>query len=425
MTRAEPPSSSSSTATLDVHIVTGLFPSTSETFILEEIVGLLRRGHRVRIVASPPHRDGPRHGEIEDMDLGALVQRRPGGGRRGLIRAAAIGAEALRVSLRSPVPVARSLARTPNGLSRRDVLSALVPARRMSSPDLYHCHFGPLGLALAYALTALEDDTPLITTFHGYDVSRFLRDRDSDVYAHLFERGAGFLAVSERWRRRLLDLGAPSERTFVHRVGIDVSQFWGLEDPGGGPLRVLSIGRFVEKKGFHRALEAVALARAQGVSLRYSIVGDGPLAPSLRRRVSDLSLGDAVTFLGSQPRDRVRSLLQEHDVLLAPSVTAADGDQEGIPVVLMEAMASELAVISTYHSGIPELVEHDVSGLLADEHDVSQLAAHLALLAERPELRRCFGSEGRRKVESDHDVQHQVDRLVMRYRQVLHGASSA
>ncbi len=184
-------------------------------------------------------------------------------------------------------------------------------------------------------------------------------------------------------------------------------------------MRVLTIGRFVEKKGIEYGMRAIADLVARQIPVTYTVVGDGPLAPQFIALARELKIGHYIDFCGWQAQDDVARLLREHDVLLAPSVTDAKGDQEGIPVTIMEAMASGLPVVTSIHSGIPELVEHDVSGLLANERDVDGLSAALAALWQNTSLGERLSIAAREKVLRDHDI-HTLNRgLVEQYRSVL------
>jgi colanic acid/amylovoran biosynthesis glycosyltransferase len=291
--------------------------------------------------------------------------------------------------------------------------------------DVIHAHFGPNGV-LGMALRELGIiEGRLSTVFHGFDMTEVLRLFGRRHYARLFARGDLFLPISERWRERLIGLGAPAERTRVHRMGIDVEGFRPPgERPGRGPLRLLSVSRLVEKKGFEHAIAAVArLPRA--IDLRYRIVGSGPLEPRLRRLAVRLGVADRVELAGALDHQDVREAMREADLFLAPSVTARNGDQEGIPVTIMEAMAMELPLVSTWHSGIPELVEDGVSGFLVPEHDRDALANRIERLLGDRELRLGFGRAGRERVGRDYDIARLNDSLHERFQQLSSSSTDA
>jgi colanic acid/amylovoran biosynthesis glycosyltransferase len=167
----------------------------------------------------------------------------------------------------------------------------------------------------------------------------------------------------------------------------------------------LTVGRLVEKKGLEYAVRAVALARRTCPNLRYEIIGDGPLRPALGELVDKLNLAPIVSLLGAADCDFVRRKMAATDLFMLPSVTANDGDQEGIPVSLMEAQACGLPVLSTRHSGIPELVADGESGFLVAERDVEALASRLTYLIEHPESWPRMGRAGRTIVESRFNIE--------------------
>jgi colanic acid/amylovoran biosynthesis glycosyltransferase len=275
-------------------------------------------------------------------------------------------------------------------------------------------HFGTNGARALRLRRAGALSGRIATVFHGFDISKKLARAGEDTYSDLFREGELFLSISERWRSRLVELGCPPDRTVVHRMGIDCRKFAfspRIKDPSG-PVEIASVARLVEKKGVEYGVRAVAEVSRRNSSIVYTVVGDGPLRPNLEHLALQLGISDRVRFLGNRPHDEVVEVLRSASIFLAPSVTSADGDQEGIPVALMEAMSSGLPVVATEHSGIPELVEHGISGFLAPERDAGTLAVCLEQLIEHPELWPSMGEAGRRRVEADHDIEVLNDRLV-------------
>lgn len=288
----------------------------------------------------------------------------------------------------------------------------LADALRAHGPfDVPHCHYGPVGVIAHQARALLGWETPIAVTFHGYDLSRGTAI-DDRAYAALFETAALLLPVSETWRDALIERGAPAERTVTHRMGVDLERFRPPVRGAQPPLRLVSVCRLVEKKGLADALHAIAVLRDRGQDVRYRIVGDGPLESQLIDAVGRLELQDHVQLDGWQPPEVVRARLQDADVLLSPSVTAADGDQEGIPVSMMEAMAMGLPVVSTWHSGVPELAEDGVNGFLVQEQSPAALADRLATLAADEQRRTAMGRSAAERVSALHDQDQLDDQLV-------------
>lgn len=288
------------------------------------------------------------------------------------------------------------------------------PAARLRAerPALVHAHFGTDGL-LALPL-AEELAVPLVVTLHGHEVSRTRARmlasgrlswmRYALLQRRLIERGGLFLAVSDAVRRRALAAGYPDGRVIAHLNGVDTDIF----RPSGAPPEpglILHVGRLVEKKGTAALIDAAA--RTEGA--RLVIVGDGPLRPSLERRAR--SLGVEARFTGALPPAEVLGWMQRAWLLAAPSLTAADGDSEGLPTVLCEAAAAGLPVVATRHSGIPEAVSEGETGLLGPERDVGLLARNLALLLESPRMRESMASSARLRALDRFDLARQTERL--------------
>jgi glycosyltransferase involved in cell wall biosynthesis len=284
---------------------------------------------------------------------------------------------------------------------------------REIGPKLVHAHFatdGVLVLPLARALAL-----PLVTSLRGYDVTRtdasLLRSGNPAwiryvlLKERLQRRGALFLAVSDALRDKAIAGGFPAERTRTHYNGVDLERF----HPGGEarePGLILHVARLVEKKGTAALIDALA----RMPDARLVIVGEGPLRAELERRA-----GPNVRFLGALASDDVAALMRRASVLAAPSVTARDGDAEGLPNVVVEAAASGLPVVATRHSGIPEAVEDQVSGLLVGEGDVGALAEALAAaLAAGPQM----GEAARALAQTRFDRRLQATRLEAIYDQV-------
>jgi colanic acid/amylovoran biosynthesis glycosyltransferase len=175
---------------------------------------------------------------------------------------------------------------------------------------------------------------------------------------------------------QLVELGFPENRLQVVYFGLDPDAFPFREEHSliG---RVMMVGRMVEKKGFPDAIDAVRIAVSEGLDLHLDLFGDGPLRPSLQARAREAGLEDRITFHGMQSMNRIRNAHRQSDLLLAPSTTAADGDEEGLPNTILEAMSAGLPVVTTNHAAIPEAVQDRVSGFIAPERDPHALAGIL------------------------------------------------
>lgn len=296
---------------------------------------------------------------------------------------------------------------------------------RSWSPALVHAHFatdGLLALPLARAL-----GVPLVTTLHGYDVSRsrarmLASGQLSWVRYALFQRrlmagGRLFLAVSDALRRQAISRGYPAERIITHYVGVDLDRF----RPDGGeaqPGLVLHVGRLVEKKGTATLIRAFAAVRQAVPAASLVIAGDGPLRAGLERQCAALGLAGSVRFLGARPPAEIAGWMRRAWLLAAPSVTAADGDSEGLPTVVAEAAASGLPTVGSDHAGIPEAVIDGRTGFLVPEGDADALAARLVALLAAPDLRRSMREAARALAEERFDSIRQTALLEDHYDRV-------
>jgi colanic acid/amylovoran biosynthesis glycosyltransferase len=262
--------------------------------------------------------------------------------------------------------------------------------------DVVHAQFATLGLlALRHRRYGTLRTRALVVHLRGYDVTRHVRDHGPGVYDVLFREAELFLSNSEHFRQAAIALGCAPGKIRVIGSPIDTDHFApppGREAFEGRPLRLVAVGRLVEKKGFADAVDAVARLRAEGRDVTLDLIGDGPLMGELRRRA-----GEGVALHGAADADAVLAALHWADVALAPSVTAADGDQDGPVNTLKEAMATGLPVVGTHHGGIPELVDEG-NGLLVPERDPAALARAVAQLMDAPGDWARLGAAGRRKV---------------------------
>ncbi len=403
-------------AGMKVGMLVRRFPKLSETFILNQITGLLDAGIDVDVFAWTPGDDEAVHRDVQAYRLKArthyIQPPRSRARRVGRVLTAWHRPSLLLRSLR-----VRPYARPSSALA---LAYAGATFLHEGPHHIVHCQFGQLGLT---ALTLRELGVlpgRIVVAFRGADLTV---DPDVEGYRALFRIADLVLPVCEVFGNRLVDMGCDPDRIRVHRSGIDLARFEYSERPrpADGPTRLLTIARLVEKKGVEFAIRAVARLKESGRRVAYTVVGDGPQRIELEALVDDLGLGDSVRFAGALNHGDVLTFLEASHVLLAPSVTASDGDQEGIPNALKEAMAMGLPVVSTLHSGIPELVEDGVSGFLVPERDAEALADRLAVLVDHPDRWDGLGRAGRRRIEADYDVRVLNDRLVEIYRELLAG----
>ncbi|MDE2228384.1 MAG: glycosyltransferase [Alphaproteobacteria bacterium] len=396
------------------------FPALSETFVLGHITGLIDHGNDVTVFATGPRPDDPSvHADFRRYRLDQRLRYRAMPRSRAR---RALSASGILLRRRLAPPMLRAL----DALRyRRDAasLSLLHWADcLLDQPpfDIIHCHFGQVGRNVAFLREIGAIRGRLVVMFHGVDVTAFL-DQNPELYRHLFATGDLFLPVSAHFQRRLVRHGCDPERTKVHHLGVDLARFpYRPRQPRADrPFTVLTIARLVEKKGVVLGLQAVARLARAGVPIRYAVVGDGPLRGVLEAAVRDLGIGAQATFHGWKTQDEIVALMQGVDALLFPSITGANGDQEGSPVVLKEAMATGLPIIASRHAGIDEIVDHGVSGFLVAERDAGGMADALHALLRDPELCARIGAAARSKVAAEFDIDRLNRQLQQYYRSLL------
>ena len=260
----------------------------------------------------------------------------------------------------------------------------------------------------------------VIICIRGYDISGYLTVKP-DAYSKLLDMCDLFLPVCKEFKNRLIKLGVDRNKIIVHHSAIDCSKFKFKyhNHPGNKLIKIISVGRFKEKKGFEYAIKAVAQMVKKFSSIRYYIIGGGPLHDRYQKLIKELKLKKYIKVLGWHTHDELIKILDKAHILIAPSVTAVNGDQEGIPNVLKEAMAMGLPVISTYHAGISELIDNAKSGFLVSERNINALVKRLVYLITHPGVWRHLELAGRKKVEREFDTEIENDKLAEIYRRLV------
>lgn len=295
------------------------------------------------------------------------------------------------------------------------------------SPRLVHAHFGqsgPAALALARAL-----GVPLIVTYHGQDATISAEELKRSWRGREFLRGQPgvmreaslVIAVSDFIRSKLVSQGFPPSKVVTHRNGINL-EFFRRASEAREPV-VVFVGRFVEKKGCEYLIRALGRLRAAGTSVRGILIGDGVLTSALRRL--SVEVGAEAEFVGFLPLPEVKSWLARASVVAVPSVTASDGNSEGLPTVILEAQAMGTPVVATRHAGNAEGVAEGRSALLVDERDVDGLAHAIRFFIDNPRAIEEYGSAGRSFVEANFDIRSQAEGLELLYDRARGVASCA
>lgn len=389
------------------------YPAVSHTFFLSEIQQLKKLGFIVETASINPA-DRPRSSlppaEVEEAEHTFYVK------PAGVARAIAIAAKTLlfhpAVLIRGAVAALR--------LGRSDpsttlyalfyLAEALVLGDWMRLRGLRHLHIHFCGpVATVGMLASMAWGFSYSLTVHGpdefYDVKKF-------YLSQKVEQAKFILCISDFCRSQLMRIVAPEhwDKMHVVRLGIDPDVFIPRVQPHrpARPLEVLCVGRLVPSKGQLILLRACSLLHDQGVSLQVRLVGDGPDRKHLEKFASQMKID--VIFEGAKSHDQTRSLLEQADIFALASFA------EGVPVALMEAMATEIPCVSTMIAGIPELIRDGLDGLLVPASSVDALASALRRLAEDSLLRRTLASAGRARVLKLYNLPHNVSTLAACFR---------
>lgn len=242
---------------------------------------------------------------------------------------------------------------------------------KQEKPDLIHAHFGFDAVKLIQL--SKEFDIPLVVSFYGSDVSRLPSELGwKKRYRKLAAHAAHFISATEFMKSQLIGLGFPEQNISIIRFGVDLNGSNYLEKSLTGQKMMIA-GRMVEKKGFEYAIRAVSELKKRGIEIELNVYGFGPRMNALKSLAKKLNISERVFFHGYQPVEHILKAHHEHTIFLAPSITASDGDMEGLPNTILEAMAKGTTVIATKHAAIPEVIEDKKTGFLVEERNVHGL----------------------------------------------------
>lgn len=380
---------------LKIGYVLKRFPRLSETFILNEILAHEAAGLEIHIFSLRTPEAGPQHEDVKRVRAGVTCLPHEPVGVRAMGEAL-LGAAGVIDPEESSFDYRDS--KHPWSLWQAGQIARGV--RDLGLTHL-HAHFATEATALA-RLAALQTGLTYSFTAHAKDI--FHESVDTARLRRFARDAAGIITVSDfnvAHLHRVLD----GEGCPVHRIynGLDLAAFpydSGPREPG----RIVAVGRFVEKKGFDDLLRACALLKGAGRSFRCELIGDGEEADALRSLHAELGLGGCVELTGALPREEVIARVRRASVMAAPCVVGEDGNRDGLPTVLLEAMALGTPCVSTPVTGIPEVVRHEQTGLIVPERRPDELAQALCRVLDDAELGRRFAERSRALIERSFDL---------------------
>ena len=277
---------------------------------------------------------------------------------------------------------------------------------------LLHIYFGQIAVHLLPLIRAWKN--PSIVSFHGADVTV---DMNKPAYRQatrqMLEAVKLVLVRSESLRRAIADLGCDPEKIEIQRTGIPLEEFCFRERsfPKNDEWRFVQAGRLIEKKGLPVTLRAFATFQGKYPNATLTIAGEGPMLGELQHVARQLNVDARVSFTGFISQEQLRDSYFRSHIFLHPSQTGRDGNQEGVPNSMLEAMASGLPVFATQHGGIPEAIENGVSGVLVPERDHETLARASLNAAQDPGFLSRIARSGAEVVRRNFDLRAQVQRL--------------
>ncbi len=390
------------------------FPALTETFVADEIREIQQQGIRVHLYSLLPPRQESVHPRYERLaqqvsyapEIYSWQLWRPQ--LSFFIRAPLIYLVSLIRLIRQPYPHAfMSLFLKRMLIFLKAV--ALAYELKSLSVQVLHTHFAWLSGAATSVISNLLR-IPFTVTVHAYDIFAL-----SDLLCLTAQSASRIIAISEYNKQTVLELCPELDKDSVIVIHCGVGlQFFAPEVRAKqqGPLSILSVGSLIEKKGHAYLIQACQQLKLSGIEFRCAIIGRGPDEENLRQLIQDCELNGRVTLEGALQRDDILAACSRSDIFVLASVVARGGDRDGIPVVLMEALAMQLPVISTQVSGIPELVRHLDTGWLVPQRNAKAIADAIAHLADDNTLRAHLGQNGRVLVEREFNITENAKQLV-------------
>jgi len=382
---------------MNVLYVQNSYPAAS--FVMTELYELSRRGHNIAVFANDKQEDIV-HDEAVELDI-------PVG------HASSLGiSEVLQSIPRFTRHITSKEIEFPFGVLRTHRATECLKFTKSLDFEIDHIHVHFPVKGNIHAVDVAEKmDVSLTSTAHAFEI---FSDGLIGTTKKMCDSASRVLTISEYNRTYLRDVLNVVIPIDVVPASIRLEKFT-PEDTQTVPNRLLTVGRLVRKKGHIYAIDAVSTLVEEHPDIEYHIIGGGNGEQAIRRRVESRGIESNVEFLGKVSDNRLKREYSEAAVFVLPCVVDESGDRDGIPVVLMEAMAMRTPCVSTYVSGIPELIADDETGLLVPERNAHALANAIESLIEYPEKRDTIGTSARSFLESNHRISVEADKLVQSF----------
>lgn len=384
------------------------YPRYSETFVVNEILAHENAGLTINIFALRPPCDTHFQNSISHVRAPLTYIRKPIQGRMSesltsLSPTAASYFWAELQELGKIIPEFWGKLSFAQGEAASTVYQAVWLARevRLRGITHLHAHFGSVATSVT-RLAAHFANVPYSFTAHAKDI--FHESVDFDDMTRKLRDASAVVTVSD-YNQQYLQETYGNVAAKVRRIynGLNLSQL-NYQCPQNRPLRIISVGRLVEKKGLKNLIEACRLLKQWGCYFQCQIVGTGPLEAELKQQIEALKLHSFVEIIGPRPQNEVFKLIQESAVFAAPYIIGKDGNRDGLPTVLLEAMALGTACVATDVTGIPEMIRHQETGLMVPQENAEALAAALQSLLTNSDLRVTLADNARKLMESEFDI---------------------
>lgn len=399
----------------EVTILTGIFPKITETFILNQVIGLMNQGYKVNVISLlEPDLINVQPDFIDNNCLENLtILSIPNTMSKRLVLGVFIF---FKLFFKTPIKTLKALnpqySTATKSLKNLFVLNSLYNKKI----PLLHAHFGPMGLIGAY-LKDIGVVEKLICTFHGSDINSYPKTHGRNVYRALY-RSADIITTNTNFTaNKVISNGANQQKIEIIPVGLICKNF-PLRKPDALQTtdKLLTVGRLVEKKGHIWMIKAMKELVKTYPDLIWNLIGSGPLEDSLKNSVKEMGLTSNIIFHGALSSKDVIKHLQSSNIFILPSVTASSGDMEGQGLVLQEAQSIGVPVVSTLHNGIPDGVLDGQSGYLVPEKDPMALKVAITKLLENPKLQEEMGLKGSEFVKCNYDIPMLSKRWIALYK---------